>query len=636
VIAPLLYLVFHFYLLMMLALLARTAAEFDKRLRTTIPDEADRERYRAKVDNALFLQLLVGMKGERSGVNAFLLSLIALITIVLAPLSTLVLMQMMFLPYHHFRITWWHRGTVVADLLLILVMTYRCFYPRGVRKAPLVLGVLTRKPRWATAMAFCVLLAVTLAPLVDWLSFRQGRWAGEPQASSFKEWRQWMAGEPLQYASGHPDFGATEKGVVFGLFPDRLKLNDETIVGEKTLKETKEEIASRGGDFVPTIKLDLRDLQAADLSRADLRGVSLRGAAIQRANLEATRLDGSHLSCVPDPDDYILQIHPSGIQCANLEGANLTRAQLQGADLRNTFLPGATLYSTQLQGANLRQAQLQGGNLIGVRLQGANLLQALLEGADLSRARLQGADLSRARLQGANLEGAGLQGANLDSAKLQGADLFMAQLQGAKLSRAQLQGAHLTRASLADAELKAAVVWRTDFADADLSTATIWGVRADQVKLSAFDEAEPLTQSDIDAWIAAATQFAPEVFKTSIIERFARLKPHFQTADQDARDDKGWKGLADSDKARDPTGVEHRRRLATILGDLACGSDGAPYVARGLVGQLPFYSRLAWLGDQLEGVRNRMKAGREKPDACKGVAGFTEDDWRALDALNAD
>ena len=36
VIAPLLYLVFHFYLLMMLALLARTAAEFDKQLRTTL------------------------------------------------------------------------------------------------------------------------------------------------------------------------------------------------------------------------------------------------------------------------------------------------------------------------------------------------------------------------------------------------------------------------------------------------------------------------------------------------------------------------------------------------------------------------------------------------------------------------
>ena len=134
------------------------------------------------------------MKGERTGVNALLMGLIALITIVLAPLATLVLMQMMFLPYHHLRITWWHRGVVVADLVLIVVMTYRCFFPRGVRKAPLVLGTLSRKPRWAAAMAYCVLLTVALVPLVDWLSFMQGRWAGEPRPL-FREWR-WWAGEP--------------------------------------------------------------------------------------------------------------------------------------------------------------------------------------------------------------------------------------------------------------------------------------------------------------------------------------------------------------------------------------------------------------------------------------------------------
>jgi hypothetical protein len=62
---------------------------------------------------------------------------------------------MMFLPYHHLRITWWHRGVVFTDLVLILVMTSRSFFPRGLRKAPLVLGTLNRKPRWATAMAFC-------------------------------------------------------------------------------------------------------------------------------------------------------------------------------------------------------------------------------------------------------------------------------------------------------------------------------------------------------------------------------------------------------------------------------------------------------------------------------------------------
>ena len=157
----------------------------------------------------------------------------------LAPLATLVLMQMMFLPYHHLRITWWHRGVVVADLVLILWMTYRCFYPRGVRKAPLVLGALSCKPRWATAMALCVLLAAALAPLSYSLSFREGRWAGEPRPSSFQEWAQWMTGEPSPSPKSIANYLATEKGVVFSLFPDRLKLGDETIVGEKVSRRPK-------------------------------------------------------------------------------------------------------------------------------------------------------------------------------------------------------------------------------------------------------------------------------------------------------------------------------------------------------------------------------------------------------------
>jgi hypothetical protein len=88
-IAPLLYLIFHFYLLMMLALLARTAAEFEKQLQTALPNEMDREGYRAQLENALFLQLLVGMRSERAGFNGFPLGVISLITIVIAPLVTL-------------------------------------------------------------------------------------------------------------------------------------------------------------------------------------------------------------------------------------------------------------------------------------------------------------------------------------------------------------------------------------------------------------------------------------------------------------------------------------------------------------------------------------------------------------------
>ena len=410
VIAPLLYLVFHFYLLMMLALLARTAAEFDKQLRTTLPGEPERERYRAQVGNALFLQLLVGMKGERTGVNAALMGLIALITIVLAPLATLVLMQMMFLPYHHLRITWWHRGIVVADLVLIVVMTYRCFFPRGVRKAPLVLGAVGRKPRWVTAMAFSVVLAVVLAPLVDWLSFRQGRWAGEPRASSFEEWGQWMAGGPPQFPEVLPHYTATANGVVFGLFPDRLNLSNEIVVGKDRLDEVTKE-SNSGGGKTPTRSFDGRDFQAANLW---LRGVSLEKANMRGARLEFARLANANLVGA--------QLQAASVGATDFEGADLGGADLRGAQGNGDF-QGASLGSARLQGAGLFGSSFKRAFLAGASLQGASLVNTNLRGAALWKAHLQGADLEGADLQGANLFDAELQGAVLKSAKMDDSEM---------------------------------------------------------------------------------------------------------------------------------------------------------------------------------------------------------------------
>jgi uncharacterized protein YjbI with pentapeptide repeats len=587
VIAPLLYLVFHFYLLMMLALLARTAAEFDKQLRVTIPGKTDRERYRAQVGNALFLQLLVGMRGERAGVNALLMGLIALITIVLAPLATLVLMQMMFLPYHHLRITWWHRAVVVADLVLIVVMTYRCFFPRGIRKAPLVLGALSRKPRWVAAIAFYALLIVALVPLVDWLSFRQGRWAGEPPPSSFSQWSRWMAGERPSVPAINPDYAATESGIVFGLFPDRLKLNNEMIVGERALEEIKKEIAGRGGDFVPTIKLDDRDLQAADFSGADLRGASLSEAAMQGAKLVGTRLDG------------------------------------------------AVVNNAQLEGANLRGARARGVQLGGAKLQGARLAGAQLEDANLGGAQLKGSELSFAKLQGANLIGSSLEGADLFIAQLEGADLAFARLQGADLKGAQLQGAHLTRSETDDSEFDETFVFRTDTNDVSLSAAVAQLPQADGVKVNERGINGPITSTDLDMWIAAATEFVGDREKVSIAERFARLKPAFQTSEQDAADHAKWVELARQSSALDPTRAQHRRRLAAILGDLACEVEGAPYVARVLIGEPSAISRgqgsiSEVFGERRDGVLERLRSARDRPQTCPGIVGFTEADWRRL------
>ena len=602
VIAPLLYLVFHFYLLMMLALLARTAAEFDKQLRTTLPDEPERERYRAQIGNALFLQLFVGMRGERTGVNAFLMSLIALTTIVLWPLATLVLMQMMFLPYHHLRITWWHRAVVVADFVLIVVMTYRCFFPRGRKKAPLVLGALSRKPRWATAMAFCVLLAVFLAPLTYWLSFQQGRWAGEPRQSSLLEWLGWMAGEPPGWPEVNPNYAATKRGVVFGLFPDRLKLANQTIVGKEKLEKTKEEIASRGGGLVSTVELGGRDLQAASLHHADLRGVSLSDANMRGASLGFARLDR----------------------------ALLDEAQLQGAKLQSAHLQGASLFLAQLQGADLSDAQLPG----------ANIAEARLQGVDLERAQLQGADLSKARLEGADLHNAQLQGAKLNLAHLQGATLEGADLQGAGLSSAQLQGADLTNTRMADTDFKGAIVFRTNIDGADFLMSAITDVREDAVKMGEIcKNCEPLKREDLKEWTTAATEFASEIEMARIVARFGRVEKAWSTGIlQRTPEQVTWTGMQELYAVFDLDGAQHRRRLAAILGDLACGPNGAPHVARGLVGlpEIGASGRLAALGDQLEGARTRMREGRTTPDRCAGVAGFTEEDWRRLEAIKPD
>jgi hypothetical protein len=143
-----------------------------------------------------------------------------------------------------------------------------------------------------------------------------------------------------------------------------------------------------------------------------------------------------------------------------------------------------------------------------------------------------------------------------------------------------------------------------------------------------------MTPSDLKGWIAAATQFAPKDRAAGIVEQFARLKPDFLADPRQPT----WPGLEEAAARLDPDGAGHRRQLATLLVNLACAADGSPYIARGLMGWpnagLP--SRFVALGDQLDGARKRMKDGRDKPDACKGVAGFTEDDWRRLDAIKPD
>lgn len=544
VIAPLLYLVAHFYILVTLA----------------------------------------GPKPQ-AGINGLAIGQIAFMTVVIAPLATLILVQMMFLPYHSLAITWWHRALVLADLSLVIVIWRRYFHDSGIDN-PLLL--FRDRPQLTFRLALVAKLGAVA--VVVWLSLWEGRWAGEDYI-------------------GRTDFLGPRAGVVFGLFPDRLMLGGETIVGEQRLEETKREMASRGGDFVPTIRLDGRDLQAAVLSGADLRGVSLFKAVLRGAKLSSARLDG----------------------------ANLTWSSLQVADLEDARLPAASLMGTQLQFADLSATMLAGANLSAVSFQGANLGGAQLVGATLEGAQLQGAFLRFAGLQGANLRSAVLRGANLEFANLWGADLRGAQFQGANLSAAQLQGANLSATEIGDGEFDGTFVFRADIGNANFSNSVIRSVRPDQIKLGDNNAAvtEPLAQAAVDRWkniavqAAAINAFVPDFQKAAVSERFARLAPNFQTNEQDASDQARWGELEQQSLASDPDDAKHRRRLAKILGDLVCQANSAPYLAIGLIR----YNRLASLGDQLDVVRARMEEGRKNPEKCPGVVGFTEGEWRQLDLI---
>ncbi len=132
ILTPIIFVVFHFYMLLNLVLLARTARTFEDALVRALPeDDETRETFRMRIENTLFVQLLAGGRLEREGLNAKLLSAMALITLALAPVALLLMIQIKFLPYHSEWITWLHRGLLALDLALAWTLFGRAIEAAG-------------------------------------------------------------------------------------------------------------------------------------------------------------------------------------------------------------------------------------------------------------------------------------------------------------------------------------------------------------------------------------------------------------------------------------------------------------------------------------------------------------------------
>jgi hypothetical protein len=118
ILAPIAIILAHLYLLLHLQLLSRKLFAFDK----SSPAVSLRDQLHLFL-NAHYLI------GRANGTVYVLLSLAVLVTVILLPLMTLILLQIRFLAYQNEFITWSHRCAIWADLILLFALWPRVVDP---------------------------------------------------------------------------------------------------------------------------------------------------------------------------------------------------------------------------------------------------------------------------------------------------------------------------------------------------------------------------------------------------------------------------------------------------------------------------------------------------------------------------
>jgi uncharacterized protein YjbI with pentapeptide repeats len=486
---PILFVAIHTYVLIQAVLLSRTAAAYNEALaKSNFMDSAE-ARVRQRLANTLFAQLFAGSPREREGLLGWLLSLIAWATLAIAPVLVLFTFELKFLPFHSVQATWGHRGLIVLDLIVVLLL-----WP-GILDSQKDIAWRTLLHHWKSSLLIACLVLFSVMALT---------FPGEQHATLVNSWVMGRVDSPGSTSQ------CRKPRFLLSILPsnfDRLFLSRETFADASSQPRTR---AEAGTNQTPEgkkpLKLREKDLfcaifDGADLTQADFTGARLVGATFVRTELQGAIFDGATLRDVSFREARLqkssfqqTQLDNVNIRQARLDNANfdgsrfnnvdLTQADFRGAKLTQTDLRGATLSVTVFQDADLSGANLENAKMNGSRLQGANLSGAQLRGADLSRAEFQGAILRDAKLHGANLNQAVFNGANLAGVQLQGAGLREVKLQGALLDFANLRGSDLTEAAMQGAsmrstDLQGTFLDKAEFAFAGISGVYVWGASGD-------------------------------------------------------------------------------------------------------------------------------------------------------------
>jgi len=460
IVLPLLFVIYHIFVLLQVVLLARTADAYNEAIDHNVSDAADRIRVRQRLANTLFAQLFAGSRREREGLLGWLLRLMAWITLAIAPVGVLMLFEIKFLPYHSAAVTWTHRGLIALDLLAVLLLWEGAVRPRR--------DITWRSLRRRRTLAIAAVAILVLSNVLITFPGEIGR--------------RWMAlSKPS--SDGVPE--CQLPGPVDAFLPagfDRLVLPGEILVDDEKIRKIVSAAtanAQKPYEAERTRLLRNRDLRCARLAATDLRYADFSGADLSGATVSGAHLDGA--------------LFPG----AKLAGAVLDGAQLQGSwfarrpiaggdvDLDPASLPRSSLQGTQLQQVVLDDADLEAADLKWAQLQDASLQRVNLRGASFESADLTGAVMDRARLQSVSFQEALMQGASFASAEMQGASLMAAKMQGASLNDANMPGAffygtQLQGATFHQSKLQGAVFRDVRFEGATFVEAQLQGVQIER------------------------------------------------------------------------------------------------------------------------------------------------------------
>jgi hypothetical protein len=363
VVAPMVLVLFHFYVFLQLLGLATKAKDYNTLLASEAPVASDRQYLRQRLDAFPILQFLAGPRDQRTGFRGFSLGLMAWITLVGTPILILLQGQVTFLPYHREWIVWLQRVVALIDIAMIWYFWIHLrseddsILRRGPNKVWMYIG---------GAVSFCVIIfSVCLATF-------PGEWLDEhlPDFYVPTTWRphwsekdDWTSLYALLFKGAVDEVSGRPRSV----FSSRLVLTDQSFVDPDKLDKVDVSHSFRGRDLRQAV------LNGADLRKADFTGAMLNGARLERAKLGKALFGCARTGRETEgygPGGSI----PAG--CTWLQGASL-EAHLQGASLDKAQLQGASLIGAELQGARLSGAQLQGASLDKAQLQGAGLVNVL-------------------------------------------------------------------------------------------------------------------------------------------------------------------------------------------------------------------------------------------------------------------